>query len=66
MISTIAYVALIIGVILVALGYTVEPRAVRPGWGLVILAVVLILIAYLLPALHTTAMNILSTTGAQS
>jgi uncharacterized protein (DUF983 family) len=49
MLSTLAFVALIVGIVLVVLGYTVEARALRPGWGLVILAVVLILIAYLLP-----------------
>lgn len=51
MISTLAFIALIVGVVLVVLGYTVEARALRPGWGLVILAVVLMLIVYLLPAI---------------
>lgn len=48
MLTTIAYVALILGVILIILGYTVEPRALRPGWGCIILAIVLILISVLL------------------
>lgn len=52
MLTTLGFIALIIGVVLVLLGYTVEGRALRPGWGCIILAVVLILIAYLLPALH--------------
>lgn len=51
MLTTLAFISLIVGVVLVVVGYTVEARALRPGWGLVILAVVLILIAYLLPAI---------------
>lgn len=50
MLITLGFIALLIGVVLVVLGYTVEPRALRPGWGCVILAVVLILLGYLLPA----------------
>jgi uncharacterized membrane protein len=52
MLITLGYIALIIGVILVILGFTVAPQAQRPGWGVLILGVVLILIGYLLPALH--------------
>lgn len=53
MLVTLGFIALLIGVVLVVLGYTVAPQAVRPGWGCVILAVVLILIGYLLPSLTT-------------
>lgn len=53
MLITLGFIALLIGVVLVVLGYTVEPRALRPGWGCVILAVVLILLGYLLPTLTT-------------
>ena len=53
MITTISYVALILGVILVVLGFTVAPQAQRPGWGCIILAVVLILLGYVLPVLTT-------------
>ena len=52
MLTTLGFIALIIGVVLIVLGYTVEGRALRPGWGLVILAVVLLLLAYLLPYTH--------------
>lgn len=51
MISTLGYIALLIGVVLVLVGYTIEGRALRPGWGCVILGVALILIGYLLPVL---------------
>jgi hypothetical protein len=50
---TLGFIALLIGVILVIVGYTVEPRALRPGWGCVILAVVLIVLGYLLPSITT-------------
>lgn len=53
MLTTLGFVALIVGIILVLLGYTVEARALRPGWGCVILAVVLIALGYLLPTLAT-------------
>lgn len=53
MISTLGYIALLIGVILVIVGYTVEARALRPGWGCVILGVVLVVLGYLLPTLVT-------------
>lgn len=53
MLTTLGFVFLLIGIVLIVLGYTVEGRAIRPGWGCVILAVVLILIGYLLPAITT-------------
>lgn len=53
MLITLGYVFLLVGVVLVILGYTAAPQALRPGWGCVILAVVLILIGYLLPSLTT-------------
>jgi multisubunit Na+/H+ antiporter MnhB subunit len=49
MLITAGFIVLAIGIILVALGYTIEPRAVRPGWGCVFLAVVLILIGAVMP-----------------
>lgn len=52
MLTTLGYIALILGVILIVLGYTLEPRALRPGWGCLILALILILLGVLLP--HTT------------
>jgi hypothetical protein len=51
MLTTLGYIALLIGSVLVIVGYTVEGRALRPGWGCVILGVVLILIGYLLPVI---------------
>ncbi len=53
MLTTIGFVFLILGVLLVVLGFTVAPQAARPGWGCVILAVVLIVLGYLLPVLTT-------------
>jgi hypothetical protein len=53
MLTTLGFIALLIGVVLVILGYTVEPRTLRPGWGCVILAVVLILLGALLPRVAT-------------
>ena len=50
MLTTLAFIALTLGIVLVAIGYTVDGRTLRPGWGLVILALVLALIAYLIPA----------------
>lgn len=52
MLITLGFIALIVGVILVICGFTVAPSALRPGWGCLILAVVLIVLGYLLPALH--------------
>ena len=53
MLTTLGFIALLIGAILVIGGYTLEPRALRPGWGVVILGVVLILVGYVAGA-HTT------------
>jgi tetrahydromethanopterin S-methyltransferase subunit C len=53
MLTTLGFIALLIGAVLVIVGYTVEPRTLRPGWGCIILAVVLIVIGYLLPTLAT-------------
>lgn len=52
MLSTLGFIALLIGIILLVCGYTVSPPALRPGWALTILGVVLVLLAFLLPALH--------------
>lgn len=49
MLITLGFIALALGIILVALGYTIEPRAVRPGWAAIILAIVLIFIGAVLP-----------------
>lgn len=57
MISTLAFVCLVIGVVCLVLGYTVEPRAIRPGWACIVLFVVLIVLSYVLPlaTLHTAS-----------
>jgi hypothetical protein len=49
MLTTLGYAALILGIVLIVVGYTVEARALRPGWGCIILALVLILLGVLLP-----------------
>lgn len=53
MLSTLAFFVLLIGAVLLVAGYIAEPRAVRPGWACVIIAVVLFLVAYLAPAMGT-------------
>lgn len=58
MLTTLGFIALAIGIILVALGYTIEPRAIRAGWACTIIALILIFIAALLgitagPSYHT-------------
>lgn len=53
MLTTLGFVALVVGIVLIIVGYTIEARAIRPGWACVILAVVLILLGYLLPAVAT-------------
>lgn len=53
MLSTLGFIALVIGIVLIVCGYTVSPPALRPGWAMTILGVVLVLLAYLLPAFHT-------------
>lgn len=53
MLITLGFVLLLIGVVLVVMGYTVAPQALRPAFGCIILAVVLILLGYLLPAITT-------------
>lgn len=50
---TLGFIALLVGVILVICGYTIAPQALRPGWGAIILAIILILIGYLLPYVVT-------------
>lgn len=50
---TFGWIAFIIGVVLILLGYTVAAHALRPGWAALILGVVLLLVGYLLPvAVH--------------
>lgn len=49
MLTTIGFIALILGIILVVAGYTVAPAALRPGFGCIILAVILLVLGYLLP-----------------
>ncbi|OBH04520.1 hypothetical protein [Mycobacterium sp. E1747] len=49
MLIDLGFVALALGIILVALGYTIESRCVRPGWAAIILAIVLIFIGAVLP-----------------
>ena len=51
---TLGWIALVLGVVLVALGYTIAPQAQRPGWGALVLGILLILIGYLLPAVLPT------------
>lgn len=53
MLITLGFIALLIGVLLVAAGYTIEPRALRPGWACLILALILILIGAILPTITT-------------
>lgn len=53
MLITLGFIALLIGVVLIVLGYTAAPAALRPGWGCLILAIVLLLLGYLLPVLTT-------------
>ncbi|OBK92388.1 hypothetical protein A5646_03545 [Mycobacterium sp. 1245499.0] len=48
MLTTLGFIALAIGVILVLIGYTIEHRAIRPGWACIITALILILTAALL------------------
>lgn len=55
MLSTLGFVALVIGVVLLICGYVADARAVRPGWALTIIGAVLLLVAYLLPAIHVAA-----------
>lgn len=55
MLITLGFIALIIGIILIVCGYTVAPAALRPGWGCLILALILLLLGYLLPAFTTPA-----------
>lgn len=55
MLSTIGFIALLLGAVLLVVGYIAEPRAIRPGWVCVVVGVVLVLLAYVLPALHTDA-----------
>ena len=50
---TLGWLALIIGLVCVILGYTVAPQAQRPGWGAVILGVILLVLGYVLPGVHT-------------
>jgi hypothetical protein len=56
MLSTLAFICLILGAVLLVAGYVAEPRAVRPGWACVVIAVVLFLVAYLAPALHASTL----------
>lgn len=53
MLITLGFIALLIGVVLIVVGYTVAPQALRPGFGCLILALILIIIGYLLPTLTT-------------
>lgn len=57
MLITLGFIALLIGIIVLALGYTAEPRAVRPGWACIVLALVLILIGTFLPRTTTHEPN---------
>ena len=61
MLTTLGFVALLIGVVLVVAGYTVEARALRPGWGCVLLGVVLLILGYVLPvsSVHYDALSTL-------
>lgn len=49
---TLGWIALLIGLVLVIIGYTVAPQARMPGWAGVVLGVVLLILGYLLPAAH--------------
>lgn len=47
MLTTLGFIALTIGVVLVLIGYTIEPQATRPGWACIIIALILILVSAL-------------------
>lgn len=51
MLSTIGFIALVIGLVLLICGYVADGRAVQPGWALTVIGVVLLLVAYVTPAL---------------
>lgn len=53
MLVTLGFIALLIAIVLIVCGYTVAPQALRPGWGCFILAIILLVLGYLLPALDT-------------
>lgn len=60
---TLGWVALVVGVVLIILGYTAAAAALRPGWGVFILGLILLLIGYLVPVLavssdHTAAAEV--------
>ncbi len=51
---TLGWIALILGIILLVVGYLAQARAIRPGWAALILGVILLLLGYLLPAADTS------------
>lgn len=63
MLVTLGYVFLVIGAILTVCGFTIEPRAMRPGIGCLIVAVVLIVLAYVLPTTHSELDHARAVTG---
>lgn len=52
MLVTLAWIALLVGLVLVVLGYTVAPAARVPGIVLAVVGVVVLIVAYALPAFH--------------
>lgn len=50
---TVGWVALVVGVVLLVVGYLARPAAIRPGWVAVVIGVVLLVLGYVIPAAHT-------------
>lgn len=53
MLTALAGICLLIGVVLLIVGFTVNASAQRPAWALLVIALVLYVIAVLLPYIHT-------------
>lgn len=51
---TLGFIAIVLGIILVLLGYTIAPAAQRPGWGALILGIILVVVGYLVPYVITS------------
>lgn len=52
MLVTLAWIAFLVGLVLVVLGYTVAPAARVPGIVLAVVGVVALIVLYLLPAIN--------------
>lgn len=47
MLTTLGFIALVVGVVLLVVGYVAQPRAIRPGWVAVAVGLLLVLLGYL-------------------